>query len=63
MGQTPSVQSRARDQKVTFGPKAWSAASEVLSGVRSVGHQVILMSFVGGSSVESAKRSRVRTLM
>lgn len=63
MGQTPSVQSRACDQKVTFGPKAWSAGSEALPGVRSVGHQVILMSFVGGNSVESAKRSRVKTLM
>lgn len=54
-GKAPNTQSMAQEQKVTFGAKAWSAISEALPGVRSLGHQVILMSFVWSKSVESAK--------
>lgn len=54
MGKALDTQTRAQEQKVTFGAKAWSASSEALPGVRSLCHQVILMSFVWGNSVESA---------
>lgn len=53
-GKAPNTQTMAQEQKVTFGAKAWSASSEALPGVRSLGHGVILMSFVWDKSVESA---------
>lgn len=54
-GKAPNTQTRAQEQKVTLGAKAWSASSEALPGVRSLGHQVVIMSFVWNKSVESAQ--------
>lgn len=57
-GEAPDTQTTAQEQKVTFGAKAWSASSKALPGVRSLCHQVILMSFVWSKSVESAYRKQ-----
>lgn len=59
-GEALSAQTRAQEQKVTFAPTAYT---QVLPGLRTLGHRVILISFWGAIVLSQHKGSKVRTLI